>query len=76
MSSRTLDCRGMRHPMPIVNLARCMKTLDPGEDVELLADDPSCVQNLPDWCATTGNELVEFDTTDGPVRALIMRVGD
>ena len=54
----TLDCRGLSCPMPIVKLAQKIKELQPGQVLELLADDSGAKDDVPAWCKRTGNELL------------------
>lgn len=53
-----LDCRGMRCPRPIVEMAKKMRTLTPGQVLELWATDPVAQKDVPAWCQKTGNHLV------------------
>ncbi len=54
----TLDARGLMCPMPIVQLAKKVKEMKTGQVLELLADDIGAKEDVPAWCARTGNELV------------------
>jgi tRNA 2-thiouridine synthesizing protein A len=54
----TLDCRGLSCPMPIVKLAQKIKEIQPGQVLELLADDVGAKDDVPAWCKRTGNELM------------------
>jgi len=54
----TLDARGLMCPMPIVQLAKKVKEMKSGQVLELLADDIGAKEDVPAWCARTGNELV------------------
>jgi tRNA 2-thiouridine synthesizing protein A len=54
-----LDCKGLACPMPIVNTARAMKTLRPGELIEVLATDRGALKDFAAWAKATGNRLVE-----------------
>lgn len=73
MGRKTLDCRGQICPIPVVNLQRRMKEIDVGDELEFIADDSSCVQDVPAWCGVTGNELVSIETVDGVITAVIKR---
>lgn len=65
----TLDCRGMRCPRPIIEIARRLGEVPVGGLVALLADDPATTPDLAAWCRMRGQELV------GPVgpRFLVRR---
>lgn len=51
----TLDCRGMRCPLPIIVLARRIAEVTVGDVVRLLADDPAARADVPAWCAMRGH---------------------
>ena len=46
-------------PMPVVQLAKKIKTVDIGQELELISDDVGSKEDIPAWCQRTGNELVE-----------------
>lgn len=60
-SDATLDCKGLSCPMPIVKLAQKMKDLQPGQVLELLADDVGAKEDVPAWCKRTGNEYLGME---------------
>ncbi len=47
---RTLDCRGMRCPVPVIELAKAWPSIAIGDSVELLSDDPAAASDVPAWC--------------------------
>lgn len=57
----SLDCLGMRCPRPIIELARRIGDVQPGELVELLADDPAAAPDLAAWCRMRGQVLLLSD---------------
>lgn len=73
MNRYSLDCRGLACPMPLVNIQKRMKDMEPGDEVDFIADDTSCVQDVPAWCGVTGNEVVSLENTDGVITAVLRR---
>jgi tRNA 2-thiouridine synthesizing protein A len=71
-SSKVLDCTGMQCPLPVVKTAQAMKSLEPGETLELLATDPGVEPDMKAWSSRTGNELVEI-RKDGDVFHVLLR---
>jgi tRNA 2-thiouridine synthesizing protein A len=67
----TVDARGLSCPMPIVKTALAVKSLVPGDVVEVLATDPGAQRDFVAWCRTTGHELLE-QTADGPVYRFVI----
>jgi len=73
--SLTLDCSGMRCPRPIVEMAKRMRHMAPGEVLELIATDPVARNDVPAWCRRTGNELVDFKEDGGALRFYVKKQG-
>jgi len=71
-SSKVLDCTGMQCPLPVVKTAQAMKSMEPGETLELLATDPGVEPDMKAWSSRTGNELVEI-RKDGEVFHVLLR---
>ncbi|WP_416210144.1 sulfurtransferase TusA family protein, partial [Frankia sp. Cr1] len=45
-----MDARGRRCPLPIIELARRIRDIDVGADLQLWADDPAAAHDVPAWC--------------------------
>ncbi len=73
-TNQTVDCKGLSCPMPILKLAKGMKTLEVGQVLELLATDPGSKPDVPAWCEKTGNELIEAMEEEGVYKYYIRRV--
>jgi tRNA 2-thiouridine synthesizing protein A len=61
----SLDLKGLSCPLPIIKTAKAMKTVAPGELLEVFATDPGSVPDFKAWSQTTGNPLVECDEQGG-----------
>ena len=68
----TVDARGLSCPMPIVKTAQAIKTVEPGQILEVLATDPGSTKDFAAWCKSTGNELVD-QSSDGSVYHFVIR---
>jgi tRNA 2-thiouridine synthesizing protein A len=73
-ADRTLDLRGLSCPMPLIKLSKFMKTLKKGTVVEMLGTDPGTKEDVPGWCARSGNELLET-VDEGAVTRYFIRRG-
>jgi len=62
----TLDLTGMLCPLPVVKLAKAIKQIQPGEILEATATDPGVTADIPAWCRSTHNELIEL-SRDGKI---------
>jgi tRNA 2-thiouridine synthesizing protein A len=74
----TVDSRGRRCPLPVIDLARAAATLPVGTTVLLLADDPAAALDIPAWCRLRGHELVDSALEpggDGRTRRFTVRLG-
>ena len=56
--STLVEARGVLCPVPIIRLARIVRTLPPGSVVELLSDDPAAEYDVPAWCRLRGHTLM------------------
>lgn len=53
-----VDARGLLCPLPVLKARKRLKALAPGDVLELLADDPAAVVDVPHFCAEQGHELI------------------
>jgi len=70
---RTVDALGTWCPVPIHLISRAIVTVDPGDPVALLADDPMIEVDLPAWCHDSGHQLVELCHEAGGYRGIVRR---
>lgn len=70
---RTVDALGTWCPVPIHLIDRAIATVEPGDEVALLADDPLIEVDLPAWCHHTGHELVALVAEPGGWRGVVRR---
>ncbi len=57
---RTLDCRGLLCPMPIVNTGRVIKEFKPGQVLRVVTTDRGAIADMPAFVEDTGNSLLEW----------------
>jgi tRNA 2-thiouridine synthesizing protein A len=50
-----LDCLGKRCPLPVIELARNIGSVEIGGVVRVLADDPAASVDIPAWCRMRGH---------------------
>jgi len=56
----SLDCRGLKCPMPIVKIAQTARGMQSGQILTVVASDPAFPADLRAWVEMTGNELLEL----------------
>lgn len=74
MTSRTLDVKGLRCPIPILKTRTTLKEIRIGEKLEVLATDPNAATDFPVFCRVTGNDLLEQSHASGVFRFVIRRI--
>lgn len=70
---KTIDVRGKFCPTPVLETAKAMKDVPPGEILEILATDPAAKPDLEAWAKRTGNEFLGAESTGECVRIYIRR---
>ena len=48
-----------------MKISNAIKEIGVGRVIEATATDPGVMMDIPAWCSTTGNELMEMDEVDG-----------
>jgi tRNA 2-thiouridine synthesizing protein A len=71
VSGVVVDARGRACPMPMLMLAKALRTHD---EVRLFADDPAACADVKALCESAGHELVELKT-EGPLLEALVRRG-
>ncbi|MCE1195636.1 sulfurtransferase TusA family protein [bacterium] len=71
--SKTLDCKGLACPMPIVRLSMEISKVKVGEVIEMLSTDPGSLADVPSWAKSTGNVVLENKQEPGLIRFYVKR---
>lgn len=70
-----LDCRDMRCPMPVIELAQHIGDVEVGGVVGVVAHDVAARVDVPAWCRMREQEYVGEDfAEDGAPRYLVRRL--
>jgi tRNA 2-thiouridine synthesizing protein A len=69
-----LDLRGYRCPIPALKARKRLETMELGERLEILADDPVAKIDMPHFCAEAGHVL-EHAAERGGTFAFVIRKG-
>jgi tRNA 2-thiouridine synthesizing protein A len=74
----TVDSRGRRCPLPIIDLASAARTAAAGTAITVLADDPAAATDIPAWCRMRGHSYVGSEpapsASDKPAMAYQVRL--
>lgn len=68
-----LDCRGMRCPSPIIELARHITDVEVGGVVGVVADDVAARVDVPAWCRMRDHEYAGEDVADDGTPVFLVR---
>ena len=69
-----IDCLGLQCPMPIIKTAEQIKTMQIGQVLEVIGDDPGIEEDIPSWCKTTGNRFLGIEKDDDEFHAFVEKV--
>jgi tRNA 2-thiouridine synthesizing protein A len=70
------DSIGQLCPMPIAFMAKNMRKMEPGQVLEIRADDEGAHADVPAWCEQTGNEFLGEEADDGFFRYYVSKKGE
>ncbi|MHB9004073.1 MAG: sulfurtransferase TusA family protein [Coriobacteriia bacterium] len=71
--AESLDCVGLFCPEPLFQTREAMDRLEPGDVLEVLADDPAAEEDLRRFARRAGHELVSVQDNDDHKRFLIRK---
>jgi TusA-related sulfurtransferase len=71
---KTLDCVGLYCPQPLFQTREQLDSIEVGEILEVLADDPAAEEDLKRFAKRTGHELMLVEKQGDVLRFLIRRV--
>lgn len=73
-SDRILDCIGLYCPEPIFRTRKELDTMDGGQVLEVVADDPAAEGDIISLARRTGQQIIGIRKEDGAVRIWIKKV--
>lgn len=56
--TETLDATGLLCPLPVLKARKRLKSLAGGDVLELMADDPAAIVDVPFFCSEAGHALI------------------
>jgi tRNA 2-thiouridine synthesizing protein A len=71
--SRTLDCKGLPCPMPVIKLSQEIGKVAVNEVIEVVTTDPGSLADFPAWAKSTGNAVLETKQEPGAIRFYVKR---
>ena len=64
-ADKTIDCKGLSCPEPILHTKMAMNELSSGQVLEVVATDPGSLNDMDAWSRRTGNPIVDKTENDG-----------
>lgn len=71
MSATRLDLTGLKCPLPALRTAKALKTLSPGDVLEVHCTDPLAVIDIPNLVRETGDRVEVTERTEQRIVFLI-----
>jgi tRNA 2-thiouridine synthesizing protein A len=69
----TVDTTGKFCPVPIIEVAKAIKAVQPGQVVQVVATDPGVESDMAAWCKATRNELLALVREGRTFRAFVRK---
>ncbi|MGL4454569.1 MAG: sulfurtransferase TusA [Plesiomonas sp.] len=72
----TLNALGLRCPEPVMMVRKTIRTMQTGQTLLIIADDPATTRDIPSFCRFMDHQLLQADTDVLPYRYLIRKQGE
>jgi tRNA 2-thiouridine synthesizing protein A len=63
--AKTVDCRSMACPGPLLEAKKSIAGVAVGEVLEIMSGDEGSREDIPAWCSKSGHEYLGFVQRDG-----------
>ena len=72
-AAETLDLRGLKCPLPALFARRALERAVPGTTLEVLADDPMAIVDVPHMCRQEGYDVLSAERDGDESRFILGR---
>ena len=69
----TLDAFGLVCPLPIIKTSQKLQEMEPGQVLEVIADDEMIIEDMPAWCQVTGNVFLGYKEEEGELKVYVRK---
>ena len=73
MADPVFDFCGLVCPMPVLKTKKAIKTVEPGERIEVLTDDPHAVADIRTFAEQSGHAVIAQQKQGEKVRHVLAR---
>jgi len=74
MSTHSLNCEGLNCPMPIVQLTKTARSLEPGDEITVTASDLAFKPDVEAWARRLGHSILSY-VDEGSVQKATILLG-
>ena len=71
----SLDVSGVCCPLPLIQLAKSVRTLKAGQTLEITGNDPIFESSVRDFCQANGHTVLDTRTCDNRRVSMLIRIG-
>lgn len=68
IKKKVVDCRGLACPLPILHVRLALNTMQAGEVLEILADDPTFAKDFAQFCHLAQVDWIQTDAAEHHTR--------
>lgn len=73
LATHSLDTQGLRCPEPVMMVRKTIRTMQAGDVLLVMADDPSTTRDIPSFCRFMDHQLLAQQTEQLPYQYLIKK---
>ena len=70
-----LNVSGVCCPLPLIEMAKAIKDLTPGQTLEVTGNDPIFESSVRDFCQANGHTVLEVNAGDRRSVSVLIKVG-
>lgn len=71
--NQTLDTLGLSCPEPVMLTRKTIRSMEEGEVVLIIADDPATTRDIPGFCQFMDHRLLKSETEQKPYRYWVQK---
>jgi tRNA 2-thiouridine synthesizing protein A len=75
MPQTILDLRGLKCPLPALKARKALKSVAPGEELQVICTDPMAAIDIPNLIRETGDAIIGQAANDGVLTFVIRKAG-
>ena len=66
-----LDARNLMCPLPVIRAQDRIKTLLPGQRMNVICSDPGALNDIPAWCRINGHRVISTRHDEHTIEVLV-----